>query len=107
MAGEKCVFCGVKLRPTTVTMKGLKLEGLKCPKCEDKVFNEKQFGSALAALEQKRLKDNYSKKPIKIGHSYGMTFPKDIVHIFNLDSKKTKLNIKPDIAKSKIEISVS
>jgi len=106
MAKEKCVFCGVKLEPATITLKGIKLGGLKCPKCGDKVFNEEQVGLALASLEQKRLKEEYKKQPIKIGHSYGMIFPKDIVQVFNLNAKGTELGIKADKAKNKIEITV-
>jgi len=106
MAKEKCVFCGVKLEPASIALRGIKLDGLKCPKCGDKVFNEEQVGLALAALEQKRLKENYTKRPVKIGNSYGMIFPRDIVKVFNLDSDKISLHLKSDKAKNKIEITV-
>ena len=106
MRTEHCVNCDAKLQPATLTLRGLKLEGLKCPKCGEKVFNEKQMDVALAALEQKRLKKEYKKTPIKIGNSYGVIFPRDLVRVFNLDSGKPTLDFKMDISKNKIEITV-
>ncbi len=103
----RCVLCGAGLEPAQITTNGLKLEGFKCPKCGDKVFDEKQFHAALMALEQKRLKDEYKKKPVKIGNSYGMIFPRDIVQVFNLDAKGIELGVKADKAKNKIEITVN
>ncbi|MFH0870338.1 MAG: hypothetical protein V1866_04755 [archaeon] len=102
----RCVFCGVGLESAQIRAKGLKLEGFKCPKCGDKVFDEKQFHAALVALDQKRLKEEYKKTPIKIGHSYGMIFPRDIVQVFNLDAKGIELGVKADKSKNKIEITV-
>jgi len=106
MSVEHCVKCDAKLHLTKLKISGLEFEGLKCIKCGEKVFNEKQFHAALIALDQKRLKDEYKKQPIKIGHSYGIIFPKDIVQVFNLDVKGTELGIKADKSKKKIEITV-
>jgi len=86
--------------------KGVPMEAYRCPNCKQIILTEEQALAFGKKFQQKRLKEKYSKKPIRIGHSYGMTFPKDIVEVFNLDSKKTKLEIKPDITNSKIEISI-
>ncbi|MBW2990322.1 hypothetical protein KY348_01310 [Candidatus Woesearchaeota archaeon] len=101
-----CVFCDTELKPTMLSIDGLKLEGLKCPKCGDKVFDEKQFHTMVVALDQRRLKEEYKKQPVRIGHSTGVIFPKDIVKVFNLDAKGTELGIRAYKAKNKIEITV-
>ncbi|MBU1199393.1 MAG: hypothetical protein KKF46_03690 [Nanoarchaeota archaeon] len=106
MSVEHCVKCDAKLHPTKLKISGIEFEGLRCIKCGEKVFTEKQMNAVAAALEQKRLKGEYKKHPIKIGHSYGMIFPKDIVQVFNLDAKGTQLGIKADKARHKIEITV-
>ena len=106
MSVEHCVKCDAKLQPAKLKIGGLEFEGLKCTKCGEKVFNEKQFHEAIMVLDQKRLKDEYKKHPIKIGHSTGIIFPKDIVQVFNLNAKGTELGIKADKSKNKIEITV-
>lgn len=106
MSVEHCVKCDAKLHPTKLRISGIEFEGLKCPKCGEKVFNEKQMNAVAAALEQKRLKGEYKKRPVKIGHSYGIIFPKDIVQVFNLDVKGASLGIKANKAKKTIEITV-
>jgi hypothetical protein len=100
----KCIYCEKEMKKTIIVQKGLKLEGLECPKCKERVFDEKQFHKAITQLEQRRLKKEYSKKTIKIGHSYGLIFPKDLVEVFNLKNRKIKLN--PILEDSKIEIKI-
>ena len=41
---------------------------------------------------------------MKIGHSWGMTFPKEMAEVFSLDNPKTKLSLHPKLAENKIEI---
>lgn len=106
MGTEHCVNCDAKLHLTRLKIAGMEFDGLKCPKCGEKVFNEKQMDAVVAALEQKRLKGEYKKRPVKIGHSYGLIFPKDIVQVFNLDVKGTSLGIKANKLKKTIEITV-
>jgi hypothetical protein len=85
--------------------KCLKLEVLQCPKCKNKIFTEELTKKALAKLEEQRLKEKYERNAIIIGHSLGMTYPKDIVKVFNLN-KDTKFRIQPNIIKGTIEISI-
>ena len=61
-------------------------------------------GGFAGAKLARRLEKNYVKYPIKIGHSWGMTFPKDMAEVFNLDNPKTKLKIYPNLEEGKIEI---
>jgi len=85
---------------------GIVSEAYRCPKCKTTIFTEDQALAFGKQYQQKLLKEKYAKHPIKIGHSYGMIFPRDLVRVFNLDSKDTKLNIRADRAKNKIEITV-
>ena len=104
---EKCHKCGKPMKLVVEKYEGIPSEAYYCPKCKIKIFTEKQALDFGKKYYQKLLKEKYFKKPIRIGHSYGMTFPKEIVKTFNLDSKDTKLEIRPDFANSKIEISIN
>ena len=73
-------------------------------KCKEKIFTEDMTMKAISKLESKRLEKEYTKHPMKIGHSWGMTFPKDMAEVFNLNSTKTKLSLHPKLAENKIEI---
>lgn len=106
MVERKCINCGVKMKKTFVKYKGIKFEARQCPKCSEKVFTEELTMKAIAELESKRLQQEYIKHPMKIGHSWGMTFPKDMAEVFNLDNPKTKLSLHPKLAENKIEISL-
>lgn len=103
---NKCINCNVVLNKSSVIHKGTKLEAFQCPKCKQKLFTEEQTLSAINKIEEKRLKKEYSKKLIKIGHSLGLTFPKDITNVLGLDNT-TILRIHPDVKRSKIEIFVT
>ena|GEM_PF-1290023 len=100
----KCVNCNVGMKKVLVKYKGMKFEARQCPKCKEKIFTEEQAMKAISKLEAERLKKEYVKKPIQIGHSIGMTFPKEVTEAFDL--KRKKLIIHPNIEKMKIEISV-
>ena len=103
---ELCISCSVPMKKTYLDYKGLKLEARGCPKCKNKIFTEDLTMKVIAKLEAKKLESQYIKKPIKVGHSWGITFPKEIVDVFNLKSNTTKLKIHPDVVKGIIEISV-
>lgn len=100
---DECIDCNVKLKNVFVLHRGTKLEALQCPKCKQKLFTEEQTLGAINKLEEKRLKEEYVKQTIKIGHSIGITFPKAITEIFGINSS-TKLKLHPDVKNSKIEI---
>jgi len=100
----KCMKCNTGMKKVFVDYKGMKLEARQCPKCKEKIFTEELTMKAISKLEAERLKKEYVKKPIQIGHSIGMTFPKEITDAFDLKGKKLKIH--PDIMNKKIEISV-
>ena len=104
MAERKCINCGVKMKKTFVEYKGMKFEARQCPKCKEKIFTEDLTMKVISKLESKRLEKEYIKHPMKIGHSWGMTFPKDMAEVFSLDNPKTKLSLQPKLAENKIEI---
>ena len=101
---RKCINCDVPMKKTYVNYKGIKFEARECPNCKEKIFTEDLAMKAIAQLESKRLKENYMKHPIKIGHSWGLTFPKEIAKVFNLDNSKTKIKLEPKVEESKIEM---
>lgn len=101
-----CMNCNIQMKKTFVDYKGVKFEAMQCPKCKEKIFTEDLAMKAISKLEARKLESEYVKHPIKIGHSWGITFPKDITEVFNLENPKTKLKLHPDIGKGKIEISL-
>jgi hypothetical protein len=103
---EKCHECGRPMKLEVKNLKGIMCESYRCPKCKISIFTENQALAFGRQYQQKLLKEKYVKKPVKIGHSYGMIFPKEIVRAFNLDSKDAKFDINTDLAKNKIEITV-
>ena len=106
MAERKCINCGVPMKKTFVGYRGMKFEARQCPKCKEKIFTEDLTMKAISKLESKRLEEEYIKHPIKIGHSWGMTFPKEVTDVFNLNNTAIKLKIHPNLDKDKIEISL-
>ncbi|MBU0536013.1 MAG: hypothetical protein KKE20_03545 [Nanoarchaeota archaeon] len=100
-----CFECDMPCEVVTTKMRGIKVEAYRCPKCKEITFSEKQAHQAAVKLEEKRMEEQYKKSPIRIGHSLGLTFPKEIVKVFGLSSK-SKLNIKPKLGKKIIEIKV-
>ena len=101
---RKCINCGVPMEKAFVEYRGLKFEARQCPKCKEKIFTEDLTIKAISKLESKRMKQEYLKHPMKIGHSWGITFPKDMAEVFNLSDPKTKLILYPKLAEKKIEI---
>ena len=104
MKKELCINCSEPMKKVYVEYKGVKLEARQCPKCKQKVFTEDLTMKAIHELEAKKLEKIYVKHPIKIGHSWGITFPKDVTEVFNMDNPSIKLKVKPDIRNNKIEI---
>ena len=103
MNERKCINCGVPMKKTFVEYKGMKFEARQCPKCKENIFTEELVMKVISKLESKRLLQEYIKHPMKIGHSLGMTFPKDMAEVFNLNTK-TELRLHPKLAENKIEI---
>ncbi len=103
---ELCINCSAPMSKAYVNYKGLKLEARQCTKCGKKIFTEDLTMKAVARLEAKKLESEYIKKPIKVGHSWGMTFPKEVADVFNLKNSATKIKIYPNVVKGIIKISV-
>ncbi|MBD3362022.1 hypothetical protein GF358_04505 [Candidatus Woesearchaeota archaeon] len=103
---KKCINCNIPMKKTSVKYKGIKFEAMQCPKCKQKIFTEDLAMKAINKIESERLKSEYIKHPIKIGHSWGITFPKEITDVFELNKGNTKLKIHPDVTRGKIEISL-
>ena len=100
-----CITCTTEMRKTQVKYKGMNFEALQCPKCKQRIFTEELAMKAVAKMEAKRLQKEYIKSPLKIGHSMGMTFPKEMVEVFHLSSK-SKVKMRPRPAEGKIELIV-
>ncbi|MBW2975554.1 hypothetical protein KY366_07575 [Candidatus Woesearchaeota archaeon] len=104
MTGRKCINCGILMKKTFVEHRGMRFEARQCPKCKEKIFTEDLTMKAISKLESKRLQREYVKHPMKIGHSWGMTFPKDMAEVFNLSNPKIRLSLHPKLSENKIEI---
>ena len=102
-----CFKCNVPMQKTFLNYKSMQLEAQQCPKCKERIFTEELALKAAAKLEAQRLEQEYTKHPIKIGHSWGMTFPKEVTKVFNLENPKTILKLHPNLEEGKIEISLN
>lgn len=102
-----CIDCNIPMKTTTTIYKRIELEGLECPKCQEKIFTEDLAKKAISKLEARRVEAEYLKNPIKIGHSWGLTFPKEVARFFQLENHKTKLKLHPHPEQNKIEILIS
>lgn len=100
----KCIECQGTMHKTTSVYRGMEFEAWQCSKCKVIIFTEEQADEVVKRVKAARLEQEYPKKPIRIGRSWGMTFPKEIVEVFQLDKKKIKLY--PNVAENKIEIQV-
>lgn len=99
-----CFTCKIPMKKSFVKYKNLELEARECPQCKERIFTEDLAMKAAAQLESQRLESEYIKHPIKIGHSWGLTFPKEVSDVFNLANPKTILKMQPNVEKGKIEI---
>ncbi|MBN2459951.1 hypothetical protein JXB28_06725 [Candidatus Woesearchaeota archaeon] len=106
MKKEKCFECGGTMKIVNTSYKGVPMEAYRCTRCRETILTEAQVSKFGNAFQQKKLKEKYIKRPIKIGHSYAVTFPRDIVSVFGLSSDKTKLDMRADVDNNKIEITV-
>jgi len=73
MAKIKC-DCGGIFQEKTVEFEGFDVKALKCSKCSEITFTPKQFKKVLA-LKELAKEINSTRKVIKIGNSFGITFP--------------------------------
>src|SRR3989344_7420249 len=101
-----CIQCNIPMVKATMKYKGMDFEARQCPQCKEKIFTEDLAMKAINQLETSRLEEEYVKHPIKIGHSWGLTFPKEVTDVFNLNNTAIKLKIHPNLDKDKIEISL-
>ncbi|MCX6709618.1 MAG: hypothetical protein NTV63_01520 [Candidatus Woesearchaeota archaeon] len=92
------------MKKKEIMFNGIETYAYVCPKCKKRVFTEEMAMSAVNILESKRLKEEYRKRPIKIGHSWGVVFPKDVAEFFSFDSKDAKIVIMPNIKEKRVEI---
>ncbi len=99
-----CIDCRIPMKKAISEYKGLQFDALECPQCKQKIFTQEQATQVIDKLEAQRLQQEYQRKIIKIGNSWGFTFPKDIVEVFQL-TPKTPLRIQTDLKHNKIEIS--
>ena len=99
-----CMQCTVPMVKAIVKYKGIEFESRRCPQCKENIFTEDLAMKAINQLESKRLEQEYLKHPIKVGNSWGLTFPKEVTKVFGLDHKGMVLKIHPDVKHGKIEI---
>jgi hypothetical protein len=103
---KTCIACKTPLIPTIVKYRGESYDTMRCPKCKINIFTEDLAINALKKMEGSRLKKEYVKKPLHMGRSIGMTFPKDVSNVFNLKGKNKKIRLLPNIAEGKIVLEV-
>ncbi len=101
-----CFDCLVPLRKGKTRIKGIEFESSECPKCGAKVFTEDQMTAVALMLDAQKLKKEYPKKLIKIGHSWGMTFPKSLAEVFGINNGKAKMTLIPKLKENVIEIKI-
>jgi hypothetical protein len=87
-------------------MQKMDFDAWKCNKCHETIFTEEQATTVAKKLDGKRLAKEYHKQPLRIGRSWGMTFPKEVAETFNLNDKKTKMRLVPHIGEGKITIEI-
>ena len=102
--GGFCIDCIAPAEKAFSLFKGLRFEAYQCPKCKKKFFSEEQATTIARTIDALRLKEKYPRQIVAIGHSRGLTLPKDIVEFFGLDRKGAKVVIVPNIAKKTIEL---
>jgi len=107
MKKHLCVDCNIEMKKSTVNYKGLPMTALQCPKCKVRIYTEEQAHNAIVKVEAQRLKEEYIKRAIRIGHSWGITFPKEIADLFEFNNPQARLKICPDLEKGKISISLN
>lgn len=101
-----CFSCNVPMKKAFVKYKSLELEARECPNCKERIFTEDLALKVAVQLESQRLESEYVKHPIKIGNSWGITFPREVVEVFGLNRPRKKVRVHPLVGKGKIEIEV-
>ncbi len=106
MKKHLCIDCNVEMKKSTVNYRGMPMDALQCPKCKARIYTEEQAHKAILKLEAQRLKEEYTKKAIKIGHSWGIIFPREIANLFAFNNPRARLKICPDLERGKVIISL-
>ena len=88
--GKLCFECKLPAELIKTKIMDIAVDAYRCPKCKEVFFSEELARKTAIRLEERRMEEQYKKNPIKIGHSLGLTFPKEIVDVFGL-SKKSSL----------------
>jgi hypothetical protein len=101
-----CWECDQPMHLIQTKFHNISCEAWRCSICKETIFTEKQSLFLARAIDQEHMKDMYPKSAIKIGSSWGITFPKAVVDAFKLNQKKTKMKIHPQVAEGKIVIEV-
>ncbi len=106
MNNRLCIDCHVPMKKALVNYKEIQLEARECPKCKEKIFTEDLAMKAISQLEEKQLDKEYIKHPIRIGHSWGITFPKALTKVFDLENPKKNIRLHPNIREGKVEMEI-
>ncbi|MFH1649043.1 MAG: hypothetical protein ABIA93_00660 [Candidatus Woesearchaeota archaeon] len=101
-----CGNCGGKLKKSFSTYKSMKFEAYQCTSCKEKLFTEDQAMHVARTIQARRMREEYSKKPMKVGSSWGFTFPKEMADAFQLNNPETTFTLHPDLEHNRIEIRV-
>ena len=100
-----CIECKTPLTKAVSIYKGIRLDSLQCPRCKRKVFDEERAMKAARRIDAAKLKKEYKKDIIKIGHSLAITIPKDLTDFFEMEGKTVTLL--PDAFRKRIEIRIA
>ncbi|MEK6923422.1 MAG: AbrB/MazE/SpoVT family DNA-binding domain-containing protein [Nanoarchaeota archaeon] len=103
MANEFCMDCGIEMKKTYVSFNDVRVEAQRCGNCGKRLFPEHLAIKALKKLESQKLEPFYHRKPIKIGSSWAITLPKEIVKALKIE-KKTMFKIRPKLHKNMMEV---
>ena len=78
----------------------------RCSKCGKGIFTEEQATLAALQVDAHKLKKQYSKRLIKIGHSTGFIFPKELIDVFKINPS-VEIILIPKLKENIIELKIS
>jgi hypothetical protein len=107
MKSLDCYKCEKPMHLIKTKYKDFPCEAWRCTACKETMYTDEEVGKIARHFDQECLKNDYSKTAMKIGSSYGITFPKAVVDVFRLSDKRTKMKIIPEVEKNKIIIEVT
>ncbi len=104
--GSKCIYCLAPLKKAKTRIRNVEVELSRCSKCGKGIFTEEQAAAAALKVDAHRLKKQYSKKLIRIGHSTGFTFPKELIDVFKINPS-AEIILTPKLKENCIELKIS